>query len=738
MNLSDSNKRLHTKIYKTNFEKYNQSLKGQYQPEVDYDLDLSEISHYNKGKYYNELKPGYVIINRYILKQKLKKNFWLSFDLKYGNYVSIKIIKINYDETIDDIEINFLKKIYKYNFSPEWLKRLNEYYKKDNYILSELNFEEHTNIIQLLNYFIYESINNEEKYFCNIYEITGITLQTLLNKFCHKNKNINKGIPLPYVRIIARQILIGLDFIHTFGEVIHTKLNMDNILIGLNKEELETIQETGFIYIEDGNEKIEENNYDEIGDKFINDLKNNTQQISRKNEERIIKRQEKQMEKMGLSPNSQNKHLNINKSDNNYNNINIDELYKQLNEQYDIDINININNRHNLNIKDIIQRPRIASVPKINIKNNKYDFNIDNYKNEIQTYLKEKDKIKCDEQYKKNIFLKNIFLEQTLPSKTRIAFLKKLNKENALNGPKIDNDIKIKLSDFNHVIKLNKKNKNIFLKSKQKEEYLSPEILFGLNYDESIDIWALGCIIFELATGDSLFKVKRDANFSLNENHILKFIEILGYIPKKLIMKMKQPKIYFDMLEKFNQFKTIKKTNIKNLLIEKYNFKINEAQALHDFLSKMFEYFPEKRPSAKNLLAHPWLNMPSNFDYFNTDENVNNINNNIINENKNEKIDENYLNNLIKEQNENEFNQEYIADDEDNSQDENNNENNNINESGENDDEDSGDENPDKIIIPNYNNSFAEYGQFIDLTSSDKKNPQFDEIINKNKNDDFL
>ena len=37
-----------------------------------------------------------------------------------------------------------------------------------------------------------------------------------------------------------------------------------------------------------------------------------------------------------------------------------------------------------------------------------------------------------------------------------------------------------------------------------------------------------------------------------------------------------------------------------------------------------------------------------------------------------------------------------------------------------------------KIIIPNYNNSFAEYGQFIDLTKSDKKNPQFDEIINNN------
>ena len=36
-----------------------------------------------------------------------------------------------------------------------------------------------------------------------------------------------------------------------------------------------------------------------------------------------------------------------------------------------------------------------------------------------------------------------------------------------------------------------------------------------------------------------------------------------------------------------------------------------------------------------------------------------------------------------------------------------------------------------KIIISNYNNSFAEYGQFIDLTNLDRANPQFDEILKK-------
>ena len=45
------------------------------------------------------------------------------------------------------------------------------------------------------------------------------------------------------------------------------------------------------------------------------------------------------------------------------------------------------------------------------------------------------------------------------------------------------------------------------------------------------------------------------------------------------------------------------------------------------------------------------------------------------------------------------------------------------------DDDDSGDDNPDKINIPNFNNSFAEYGQFVDLTSLDRANPQFAKIM---------
>ena len=626
------------------------------------------------------------MINRYIIKQKLRNNFWLAYDIKYGNYVSIKIKKISSEENNEQLEIDFLKKIYKHNFSEEWIKSLKEYYKNDEYILSEINFEEHTNIIQMLNSFMYkEEENSVDIYLCNIYEILGDSLQDVFDKYKNKNMNkINKGIPLPYVRIIAKQILIGLDFIHRFGGIIHNNLNMDNILISLTKEELEIIQETGYLFVDEGkNDEINlENN-------VIKDIDHNSRQF---------KRQEKQMEKMELSQNDKNKNDLDTNNNNSNTNFNINEINKILSDKYDIN--------------ELISRPRIASVPKYDLKNNKYNFDINSYNNEIQTFIKEKNRIKYDSNYRKKIAIKKNFIELIDNYNSKIEILKKLNKEYALNDFIFDSDIRIIITGFNQYIKIN--NKKININSKQKEKYLPPEIILNSDYNETIDIWALACIIFELATGEPLFDAESDANFSQKENHIWKFIEILGDIPNKIIQKMVNPKIYIALLKKLTEKKNLNKISISELLRKKYHFKNNEAVELNNFLTEMLNYLPEKRPSARKMLSHPWLNMPSNFDYIDKEDKEDNENIILNNENinKNEEINH-YVNESSCE--------EYAADDEDNDKEDNL---DNFEE-----DEDSGDDNPDKINIPNYNNSFAQYGQFIDLTSLDKANPQFNEII---------
>jgi hypothetical protein len=127
----------------------------------------------------------------------------------------------------------------------------------------------------------------------------------------------------------------------------------------------------------------------------------------------------------------------------------------------------------------------------------------------------------------------------------------------------------------------------------------------------------------------------------------------------------------------------------------------------------MLEYSPEKRASARTMLEHPWLSMPPNFNYLMSEWELQKMNL-IINtkeQNKQDEVDRTFNDDEDVYEDENEL---YEGDSEDNSDYE------------ESEESFSGDDNPDKIIIPNYNNSFADYGQFVNLSALDRANPQFD------------
>ena len=45
-------------------------------------------------------------------------------------------------------------------------------------------------------------------------------------------------------------------------------------------------------------------------------------------------------------------------------------------------------------------------------------------------------------------------------------------------------------------------------------EYLSPEMINGKEYNEKIDIWSLGIIMYELLIGKTPFKPKNTTNLN--------------------------------------------------------------------------------------------------------------------------------------------------------------------------------------------------------------------------------
>ena len=370
-------------------------------------------------------------MERYIIMQKLGyghfSTAWLALDTKYGSYVAIKIQKAAQqyiDAAYDEVEI--LQELGKHNYDKRWIDSLREYYKDEPEKLKDIETCENSKVVQLLNSFIYHGQNG--RHFCMVFEIVGVTLLELIKRYNYK------GIPLPYIRTITKQVLIGLDFLHRMCNIIHTDLKPENVLVCLTKDELKEIQSTGHLNIQKTDKKKKPKvDLDESKSQSDFDMKGTGKQ-ARKKRQKFRKKQIKKMEKMGMSPQEIDKKLKEI--------MNEKKGAIQENDEENIDVD-------NFEIDELIERPRVSSVPKINLnlksnedknddedeeenidyfENNQplYDINLMEYGKNLQRYLKEKTRILHDEDYRRNIIAKNNILSSDKSEQEKIKMMKKI------------------------------------------------------------------------------------------------------------------------------------------------------------------------------------------------------------------------------------------------------------------------------------------------------------------------
>lgn len=93
--------------------------------------------------------------------------------------------------------------------------------------------------MQLLNSFLHTGANGT--HFIMVFEILGVNLLEIMKRYDYK------GIPIPIVRRMAKQVLIGLDYLHRYCKIIHTDLKPENVIVSLTREELQEISDRGQI-----------------------------------------------------------------------------------------------------------------------------------------------------------------------------------------------------------------------------------------------------------------------------------------------------------------------------------------------------------------------------------------------------------------------------------------------------------------------------------------------------------
>lgn len=175
----------------------------------------------------------------------------------------------------------------------------------------------------------------------------------------------------------------------------------------------------------------------------------------------------------------------------------------------------------------------------------------------------------------------------------------------------------LKLCDFGSAAKVDDYEPTPYLVSRF---YRAPEIILGIPYKQSVDIWSTACTIYEMATGKIMFT-------GSSNNKMLKcFMDLKGKIPARLIRKGKFKDQHFNynnnfLLHKQDEFTGREKVvEVNNITItrdlqkelKKYckNLTANEEKKLtqlKDMLDKMLILDLHQRPSGTDCLKHPFI-----------------------------------------------------------------------------------------------------------------------------------
>lgn len=145
----------------------------------------------------------------------------------------------------------------------------------------------------------------------------------------------------------------------------------------------------------------------------------------------------------------------------------------------------------------------------------------------------------------------------------------------------------------------------------QPESFRAPEIMIGAKWNQKIDWWNLGCVVFQLCTGHPMFKGLGPPDRTYNPRwHLNEIVRFFGPFPKSL--EEQGLPLLVDGVFHLNG--TVRTGHYimfgENLDSDVYmgGLKKENKENFISFLKFMMKIDPSERPGAAELLRHPWIN----------------------------------------------------------------------------------------------------------------------------------
>ncbi|KAI9357988.1 kinase-like domain-containing protein [Zopfochytrium polystomum] len=509
--------------------------------ESAYSEEEEDIEDYVKGGYHPVSIGDRYNDNRYTILRKLGwghfSTVWLAMDHTLSRPVALKIVKSaqHYTETAMD-EIKLLDKVV--NANP--------------------TSDQRQYVVELLDWFKHKGPHGT--HVAMGFEVLGPNLLTLIRQYHHR------GIPVNIVKRITKQVLMGLDYLHRECGIIHTDLKPENVLICVNVPE--TLRKLG-ITTESESEKSrsQAKNLEAEGKKTAT----TTNQGGESSGSKLTKSQKKKLRQKAKKKAAKEA---AKLSGNDAATANGSQESVDATLSRDID---------NLSLND-------SSAPSSGPS--------------ASGVAKPLDIAKL-ENPERDAPQKEI-LRQKAPPKTSGPAVpspsnevpeteeeRKLRRKQERRDRQRQHDeqIRVKIADLGNACWVN----HHFTNDIQTRQYRSPEAILGANYDTSADMWSLGCMTFELLTGDYLFDPQGGQKYTKDDDHVAQIIELLGHFPKHVALSGKFSSEVFNRRGELRHIQKLRFWRLADVLQEKYHVAKEEAEEIADFILPMIEIDPERR-----------------------------------------------------------------------------------------------------------------------------------------------
>ncbi|KAG8733383.1 serine/threonine protein kinase, CMGC group [Ceratobasidium sp. 423] len=144
----------------------------------------------------------------------------------------------------------------------------------------------------------------------------------------------------------------------------------------------------------------------------------------------------------------------------------------------------------------------------------------------------------------------------------------------------------------------------------QTRQYRSPEVILRKRWGPEVDIFSLGCVVFELLTGDFLFEPKaREPLWSRDDDHICQMHEALGPFTHGAAFGGQHSRAIFrsDCTLRNVPARKINMWPLESVLRDKYELSKDQTAEVDEFLRPLLALDPTERATALEAGEHPWL-----------------------------------------------------------------------------------------------------------------------------------